>query len=362
MTRMRLYLILGMVFLVISNSTSADTSTEDTGTHTTYHLGQGITFPHLGLNIGGYISLLYEDVKDRDWRINAKDLSLFFSKKFSNRWQLFSEVEIGQALDISTNGVSDRDSEFDLERIYTDYRATKEVTLRFGKFLTPVGHWNQIHADPLVWTVDRPLTTAAPFARHATGIMLYGSFSALQNDWDYNLFIDDSDLLDPAQQKELAFENGDTKISPHNAFKRAAGAHISYHFLDDSANIGASYLHYEMYDLREWKELYGLDALWTYKRFEVSGEWISRLSSGNVENNEHGGFIQIVLSLTDHLYVIGRQERYKSALLIPIATITSTGLTYRPHPAIAIKFEYRGGHNNEVLMPSGWLASLAVLF
>ena len=360
--RMRSSIISGILFLAYFNTSLADSSVKDPWAHMPYHLGQGITFPHIGLNIGGYISLRYEDVKDRDWRIGAKDLSLFFSENFSNRWQFFSEVEVGQALDISSNGVSDKDSEFDLERIYTDYRATKEITFRFGKFLTPVGHWNLIHADPLVWTVDRPLTTAAPFARHATGVMLYGSFSALHNDWDYNLFVDDSDLLDPAQQKELAFENGDTKISPHNAFKRAEGAHISFHFMGDSANIGASYLHYEMYDLRERKELYGLDALWSYNRIEISGEWITRLSIGNLENNEHGGFIQIVLPLTSHLYFIGRQERYKSALLIPIGTVTSTGLTYRPHPAIAVKLEYRDGHHNEVLMPSGWLGSLAVLF
>ena len=104
--------------------------------------------------------------------------------------------------------------------------------------------------------------------------MLYGSFSALQNDWDYNLFIDDSDVLDPSQQKELAFEDGGVGNSPHNAFERAAGARVSYHFLNDSANIGASFLRYEMYDLRERKDLYGLDALWAVNRMEFSGEWV----------------------------------------------------------------------------------------
>ena len=271
-------------------------------------------------------------------------------------------MEIGQALDISPNSVSERDSEVDLERLYADYRATKEMTFRFGKFLTPVGHWNQIHADPLVWTVDRPVTTATPFARHATGAMLYGSFSALRNDWDYNVFVDDSDLLDPAQQKELAFEGGNAGASPHNAFERAAGARLSYHFLNDSANVGASYLRYEMYELSERKELYGLDALWSVDRMEFSGEWIYRASQGSREESEHGGFVQAVLPLTEHIYFIGRHERYKAALLAQSATINSAGLTVRPHPAIAVKLEYRGGSHNELLAPTGWLGSLAVLF
>lgn len=327
-----------------------------------YRLGQGINFPQFDLNIGGYISVRYEDVADQDWTVGARDLSLFVSKNFSNRWQVFSELEIGQALEVSPNNISERDSEIDLERLYGDYRATNEVTFRIGKFLTPVGHWNQIHADPLVWTVDRPLTTAAPFARHATGVMAYGSFPAAQNDWDYNLFIDDSALLDPAQKNELAFEDSSSGVSPRNAFKRAAGARLSYHFLNDSANLGASYLRFAMHDLNERKDLFGIDALWTINGMEFSGEWIYRDSLGTAEQDERGGFLQAVLPLSQHLYLIGRQERYKAAVLPPLVTINSVGLTFRPHQAIAVKLEYRDGRRNEVLAPTGWLGSLAILF
>jgi hypothetical protein len=168
--------------------------------------------------------------------------------------------------------------------------------------------------------------------------------------------------LDPAQQKELAFEDGGAGITPHNAFERAAGGRLSYHFLNDSATIGASFLRYEMYDLQERKDLYGLDALWSVHRMEFSGEWIYRTSLGSLESSEHGGFVQAVLPLTEHLYFIGRQERYKAAVLAATATINSAGLTYRPHPAIAVKLEYRGGNHNELLAPTGWLGSLAVLF
>jgi len=355
-------LLLGV--LLFANALPVLASGADGGlwTQTPYRLGQGFNFPNIGLNIGGYISLSYEDVKDRDWSVGARDLSLFFSEDLSNRWQIFSELEIGQALEISPNSVSERDSEVDLERLYADFRATQDMTLRFGKFLTPVGHWNQIHADPLVWTVDRPLTTATPFPRHATGVMLYGSFPALWNDWDYNLYIDDSELLDPTQQKELAFEDGSTGISPYNAFERAVGARISYHFLNDSANIGASLLRYDMYDYQERMQLYGLDALWAVNRMEFSGEWTYRVSVGDVEPSEHGGFVQVVLPLSDHVYVIGRRERFKSAVLPQTATINCAGLTVRPHPAIAVKLEYRGGSHNELLAPTGWLGSLAVLF
>ena len=95
---------------------------------------------------------------------------------------------------------------------------------------------------------------------------------------------------------------------------------------------------------------------------EFSGEWIYRASQGSREESEHGGFVQAVLPLTEHIYFIGRHERYKAALLAQSATINSAGLTVRPHPAIAVKLEYRGGSHNELLAPTGWLGSLAVLF
>ena len=362
MTNPYLRIALALIALGCAHSSQAASGGDSSWAPAPYQLGQGINFPQYMLNIGGYISVRYEDVADQDWNVGARDLSLFVSKNFPNRWQVFSELEIGQALEVSPNNVSDRDSEIDLERLYGDYRTSNEVTLRFGKFLTPVGHWNQIHADPLVWTVDRPLTTAAPFARHATGAMAYGSFPAAQHDWDYNLFIDDSALLDPAQKNELAFEDSTSGFSPRNAFKNAAGARLSYHFLNDSANIGASYLRYTMHDLNERKDLFGIDALWAGDGMEFSGEWIYRNSVGTVEQDEHGGFLQAVLPLSHHLYFVGRQERYKAAVLPLLVTINSVGLTYRPHQAIAVKLEYRDGRRNEVLAPTGWLGSLAILF
>src|SRR3569833_1180332 len=116
-----------------------------------YQLGHGLQFPQYGLGIGGYVSLLYSGLADQDWRITNRDLSLFITKTFAARWSIFSGVEIGDALNVSGSDVSSEDAELDLERLYADYRATPEITLRFGKFLTPVGHWNQIHTKGSAW-------------------------------------------------------------------------------------------------------------------------------------------------------------------------------------------------------------------
>jgi hypothetical protein len=330
--------------------------------HTPYQLGQGLTFPQQGLNIGGYLNLHYSNLEQQEGRLTAQDLSLFVSKNFSRRWQLFSEIDIGNAVDYSSIGLEQSDTQVYLERLYADYRSTPEITFRFGKFLTPVGHWNQIHADPLVWTADRPLTTAAPFARHASGVMMYGDIPVGENSLEYNLFGDDSERLDPLRENEVAFQDIDSEISPRNAFKRAVGGRASYHFLDDAASVGISYVRFVMYDLDKPKDLYGVDTMWTINDMEFSGEWIYRNGVGSPHDDERGGFFQAVLPMVSRLYLVGRYERYSAADFPPTATITTLGVNFRPVDAVAIKFEHRQGTSNELMAPSGWLGSVAVLF
>jgi len=363
MVRFRAWAGMVLVLLVCVLSSKSYAVEDGSWNNSPYSLGQGLHFPQHRLIVGGYASLRYSDLEQQDWQFNIRDLSLFLSKFISNRWQLFSEIEIGDAMNVSANRISGKDSEIDLERLYADYRSTREINLRFGKFLTPVGRWNVIHADPLVWTVDRPLTTAAAFARHATGAMLYGDIGLGESSLDYAMYGDDSDLLDPAQKNELAFEDSSIGLSPRNAFRNALGGHLAYHFWNDSVHIGVSYLRFKMQDLKDRKELFGADALWTVKGMEFSGEWIYRNSLGSSsEGEERGGFVQGVLPLPGHLYLVGRREKYRAAFLSTGATIDSLELTYRPHKAISVKLEHRDGRDNEIVAPSGWLGSLATLF
>jgi hypothetical protein len=353
---------LGFLLLIAGFSSAAAPGENTIWNPDPYSLGQGLNFPQQNLVVGGYLSLYYSNLKNKDWNFTARDLSLFVSKALTNRWQLFTEIELGDALQLSPDGVTARHTELDLERLYADYRATNAVNLRFGKYLTPVGRWNVIHADPLMWTADRPVTTTAPFARHATGAMLYGDIAVGGNSLDYSLYADASEPLDPTQRDELAFEDDTSGRSPHNAFKRAAGGRVAYHFMDDAVQVGVSYLRFKLSDLQDTQELIGADALWTVKRMEFSGEWVYRNSLGSTDPNEHGGFVQAVLPLPRHFYLVGRHEKYQAPSISPTATINTAGIAYRPHRAVSVKFEYRDGHHNEIMAPSGWLGSLAILF
>ncbi len=358
----RLKLILVGVLLAQLHAPLAWSENDERWAHAPYELGQGLNFPQLGVNVGGYMSLRYRDVEDAPSTLSLKDLSLLLSADVGDRVNLFAEAEIGEAVSFSQDGIDSENAEFEFERLYADYRARQEATLRFGKFLTPVGRWNLIHADPLVWTVSRPLTTSVSFARQATGAMLYGSVPLGDNGLDYSVFVDDTDLLDHDQQEELAYEDANPSITAVGAFEHAAGTHVTYHLLDDRMNLGASYLRYRMMDLREDKDLVGLDFFWNLPVAELSSEWVYRNSRGGAEPDERGGFVQAAVPIGGQLFVIGRYEHYTTAVQPETAEIETVGLTYRPHRAISAKLEYRDGDHNQLIAPSGWLASIAVLF
>ena len=129
-----------------------------------YQLGQGLYFPQQRLRIGGYSSVHLYDIDSQPRTLSVQDLSLFVTKHVGKRWKLFTEMEIGDALTVTEDETTTKNADFDIERLYADYHATPQATIRFGKFLTPIGQWNLIHADPLVWTVTRPLTSSAAFS------------------------------------------------------------------------------------------------------------------------------------------------------------------------------------------------------
>lgn len=362
MSRLRLFLCAALLLAQCQVPLVRAESAEGLWAHTPYELGQGMNFPQLGVNVGGYLSLRYRDVEDAPSSLSLKDLSLLLSADLSARVNLFAEAEIGEAVSISRDGIDSADAEFEFERLYLDYRARPEATFRLGKFLTPVGRWNLIHADPLVWTVSRPLATSVSFARQATGAMVYGAVPLGDDGLDYSVFVDDTDVFDPEQQEELAYEDANPALTAVGAFDHAAGVHVSYHLLDDRLSIGASYLNYRMADLRETKDLYGVDAFWDLPYVEFSSEWVYRNSRGGAEPDERGGFVQAAVPVGGHFHLIGRYEHYATAVQSERVGIETLGLTYRPHRAISAKLEYRDGDHNRLVAPSGWLASIAVLF
>lgn len=327
-----------------------------------YSLGQGLYFPAQGLRLGGYANLQYYDVANEPPTLNTRDISLFVTKDLGSRAQLFTELDAGDAVQLGGSRANRKHGELDIERLYVDYRANPWLNLRLGKFLTPVGQWNQVHADPLTWTVSRPLATSSAFARHAAGAMAFGTVTTHGHDLDYWLFADDSRDFDVGPDQDRAYAASGTDLPNRNNFRHAFGGRVLWHARGDRFTLGMSMLGYRLDAPRQSYRLVGLDFGWTGRYFSLDGEGIYREGGSAGQPAETGGFVEAEVPLVQRLYLVGRLERYRTSAPAQTVTLRTLALNFRPVPGLVFKLEHRDGNRSTELAPAGWLASFAVLF
>jgi hypothetical protein len=313
-----------------------------------YHLGQGLRVGNSGFTLGGYGSVRVEDLRRHSPQLTLSALSLFVSWDTGTRVRFFSEVELEDvAVTREKRSFDARDHGVELERLYADVYLVKAATLRLGKFLTPVGRWNLIHADPLVWTTSRPLITSQPFASNTTGGMLYGSLRPFGRDLDYSVYLEATDDLDP-----------DHREGP---FSEAAGIHLTTPL--GPTKLGFSYANFQRgQEGKERENLFGLDLLWTHQLQELTGEFLYRLGTRGPGRDEWGLFVQGVAPLSTRLFAVGRYEFFDPKGIAPGVHLWLAGLAFRPLAPLILRTEYSFTRDNTSKVPEGFAASVSLLF
>ncbi len=318
-----------------------------------YLWGRGLSIPALNLNLGGYTEAAVKAPERGDSELVLEDLSLFVSWTPLSQLRFFAEIELEDWL--STRRVRSLEAALSPERYYFDWLITPAFTMRLGKYLTPVGRWNVIHAAPLVWTTNRPLVTKNElFNTHGTGVM--GHYSRLLNDRNLELtvYLDDSEHLEPRKRQ------------PH--FEQAAGLRLNYEWLDN-LEIGASYLAYRnrTQGVDNDQHIFGVDMSWRRRDYEVMAEWLYR-KGDKAGDYETGLYAQGVAPLGHKIYAVGRYEYLNGRHVQDQAAfdldthIGVLGLAWRPYTPLVLKTEYRFGDGNESVAPSGFFASFAMFF
>ncbi len=312
----------------------------------TYAPGRGLRFGRTGFAIGGYGDLQLDRAEGDPARLALDDLSFFFIWDPVPRLHLFTETELEQALSIDTNGRGGtRDAEFTVERVYGDYLVSDHLGLRLGKFLTPVGRWNLIHAQPLVWTTSRPLATVLPFDLQTTGAMLFGTFYPAGGSLTYMLH---GQFVDQFQREPEGLPAD-----------RSAGARLQYD-AGEGWSAGASYYAFEeQHDA--WHHLGGLDLLARYGPVEVMGEFVFEDAPGS-SAHQWGLYVQPVIEVARGLYLVGRYEHFAQRQPDPEVNLFVLGTAYRPAPWIVLKLEYLIADHRAERSPPGLRSSVAVLF
>lgn len=313
-----------------------------------YVLGKGWQVPGTGFRLGGYASVGIEDERHAKAAAGVDDLSLLIHWEGDGKLRFFSELDLERAVIWEQDtGITARHAYLALERLYGDYLYSDKLNFRAGKFLTPIGRWNVIHAAPLVWTMTRPLLTEHSFPTNATGAMAYGTLSVLGTELDYSVYTELSKNW-----------RSDPKQDP---FEEAYGGHVMAPIA--GGELGVSYANFEQKgSVGERKNLLGLDYFWSRNRYEISAEAIYRFSDRGSQSDEKGVYIQGVAPLSDRWYAVGRYEYYDQAGAAPALNLWLAGVAMRLSPAMILKAEYSHANHNHIQAPEGVFASFAVLF
>ncbi len=314
-----------------------------------YQPGQGIKINGTGWNLGGYTSASYHNDQNNPGYLGADDISLFLRWEGEGKFRFFSEWDLEKALEYEDDrGITSKDAYLALERFYGDYLYSDKLNFRAGKFLTPIGRWNIIHAPPLVWTTSRPMITERMFPTNATGAMAYGTLPLLNKEIDYSIYTSLGRDLRP-----------DPKLDP---FQEAFGFHLNVPF-EEYGEVGLSYVNFEQKgEIGERKNLLGLDYFWTQNRYELTAEMAYRFSDEGHQLDEKGLFIQGVAPLSERWYAIGRYEAFDRDGVQPTVNLWLAGVACRLSPAVILKAEYSHAFDNQIRTPEGFFTSFAILF
>ncbi len=318
---------------------------------------------------GGYASVTFNHsdhprANGKRYDVSELAAALMAWGELSRRASYFVEMDMAKRTSETWTG---RETEEDLipVRLYLEYAANDLLRLRVGRFLTPIGQWNEIHVEPLTWTPIRPLATYRPFAKSLTGVLLAGQGSLKGHDTGYALF----------WAPGLDFDN-DIESSEESSFVKAVGARVASELHPDLylgvsvARVRRSRPIYldetngvpEPIDQEDHADrtLVGADLRWTSTRAELlaEGNWLEARGDAPYEG---GAYLLASLRVAGSLWAVGKGEVYSPVDGYEV-TMGYGGLTYRHGPHLVVKlgrqFTSRPSHR----IPDGWFLSFSSLF
>lgn len=296
-------------------------------------------------NIGGYSSAGITAHSNGETEAAVNEISLLVGWNNNGRVSFFSELELEEPLSWNNEKQFTHDGGYvDLERFYFDFNLSEKTNLRAGRFLTPAGRWNVLHAAPLVWTTSRPLATSRLFPTATNGVMLFGAMPFQELGLEYSLF---------AEALKDQHQDGDEVL-----FKDIFGARID---LTGEFKTGFVLMHFkERIAGSPEFNMVGLDFLTHVKDWELSGEGFQRFYT-NGKNGGSGAYVQTVAPLGNRWHAIARLETFQR----PDEGTDDKwllGLAWKRTDQQILKLEIVGGDTEHDESPKGFLASFAVLF
>ena len=297
-----------------------------------YELGQGVNIPSTPIYIGGYTTLDYLHRSDEYNRFRLDELALLsyaHYKRFSFMTELlYKEPYVKEWGKIERKKTT---TPLTIERLYLEYRANDALTLRVGKFNTPIGYWSDEPINVLRDSASNPYLAYIIYPRYTTGLLLSYADEMSSNS-SYTLLAQESDDLD----------DNYNNIS----VKRHYALGYEYNF-DDALHIKLN-LGYFMTQ-KEEQSYYGVVALkYDADKYKISSEFAMRQGEEKL-SVPYSFYIQGLYNIKERHDLISRYETYKiDEGALREEQIAIFAYTYRPLYPIALKIEYQAhSYKNE---------------
>ncbi len=319
-----------------------------------YTLGNGYNIGSWRLS--GYTSVELQAPMQQQKQVDLSldDLALFGHGQYNRYLDIFFEIEYAnQPLWTENKGAFSNAGRFDLERLYNDMLIADELTLRIGKMLAPVGEWNQIHANPLVATTTRPLTTFLNFSEFISGFSL--NYNP-KSEWlpSIKLYYQPWEELLPKglQTRPVRYKN-------------INGIHLQYGD-EFSGQIALSIQHAELTTRRERQTLFAVDGIYDFEFVQFSSQIfyaaVHGAESKRRRNHDWGGYLQLVAPITEQWSVVGRGETFSQRDAIESQQNAVFGFNFRTQNALVWKLEYVLHRGANLGINEGVFGSFGVMF
>lgn len=304
-------------------------------------------------SVSGYAKFLASALNNKPTALELDDLSIFVSGKVNAWVNPFLEAEAySMPLWEESKGLGFDSGNLVIERLYNEFQINDSNALRIGKFLAPINHWNIVHAAPLVWSVNRPLTSRYAAANYVTGI-------SARHDVD----LISGQALEIYWQPQDEFSPKTINSHPRHYNSIIGGRWILHEGLDGYYGIAAQRAAVKNSD--ETRTTVSADVNWQFEDIELESELSLTMlgtAQAHVRDKEWGGFLQLVAPLINHFYAIGRYEHFEFAHYERSMDSGLGGIVFRPQPNYSFKLEWQQTFGEKSQSPTGLYGSIAVLF
>ncbi|MCU1330983.1 MAG: hypothetical protein JWN34_6353 [Bryobacterales bacterium] len=319
------------------------------------------------LPVAGYMDFHVNRDANAAWKPDFHRFVLLFGHSFSDRIKFWSELELEHSL---LEG-GEETGEIALEQAYLDFLITPRFNIRAGMLLSPVGIVNERHEPPSFNGVERPAveTLIIPTTWRELG---FGVTGDLGRGFRYRAY-----LMSSLDAKRFDAESGITEgrtagfdASFRNPAKVGRLEYAGVRRLTLGTSFYSGHAGFNLPGLNPRVNLAEFDGRYSFRRFDLRGifanTWVSRAGelnarlenqighNPNVASQMRGYYVEpgwhvLPRRLRHDIVAFTRYERFNTQQQMPVGytalpqfdrSAWVTGLTYRPTPDVAVKFDY----------------------